>query len=100
MIPTVPLGYFIQCIVCTYLNAFIFTIKKHLNSFIDKKTKEETSTQTMCLLDLMEMMLIQNAQMQQWMMTNTLQRRQAEDNGRVHNHYYDAAGRPLPPIRR
>ena len=50
-------------------------------------------------LDLMELMLIQNAQMQQWMMTQTLQRRQGED-GHVHNHYYDAQGRPLPPIRR
>ena len=44
-------------------------------------------------------MLIQNAQMQQWMMTQTMQRKQGVD-GEVHNHYYDAAGRPLPPIRR
>ena len=44
-------------------------------------------------------MLIQNAQLQQWMMTQTLQRRRGENDGHVHNHYYDPAGRPLPPIR-
>ena len=47
-------------------------------------------------------MLIQNAQMQQWMMTQTLQRQAADGNTRVQNHYYDAAtGAPiLPPIQR
>ncbi|CAK8679310.1 unnamed protein product [Clavelina lepadiformis] len=52
--------------------------------------------------DLMELMLIQNSQMQQWMMTQTLQRHQAaaDSDGAVHNHYYDSAGRALPPIRR
>ena len=50
-------------------------------------------------LDLMEMMLIQNAQMQQWMMTQSLQNRNSSAN-RVNNFYYDTAGRPLPPIRR
>lgn len=50
----------------------------------------------------MEMMLIQNAQLQQWMMTQTLQRQTADGSARVHNHYYDAnTGAPiLPPINR
>lgn len=46
-------------------------------------------------------MLIQNAQLQQWMMTQTLQRHQGGmDGDKVHHHYYDSAGRALPPIKR
>jgi len=52
--------------------------------------------------DLMELMLIQNAQMQQWLMTQTLQRNQRMDD--VHHYYYPNGGgapvRVLPPIRK
>jgi len=54
--------------------------------------------------DLMELMLIQNAQMQQWLMTQTLQRNQRLDDGAVP--YYlvqNGQGPPvrvLPPIKR
>lgn len=54
--------------------------------------------------DLMELMLIQNAQMQQWLMTQTLQRNQMKDDGNVHHYYYaNGQGPPvrvLPPIRK
>nr|XP_009857401.1 uncharacterized protein LOC100182136 [Ciona intestinalis]XP_018671745.1 uncharacterized protein LOC100182136 [Ciona intestinalis]XP_026696476.1 uncharacterized protein LOC100182136 [Ciona intestinalis] len=53
--------------------------------------------------DLMELMLIQNAQMQQWLMTQTLQKSQAAVDGETgtHHHYYNGAGgRQLPPIKR
>jgi len=55
--------------------------------------------------DLMELMLIQNAQMQQWLMTQTLQRNQMKDDGAVHHYYYpNGQGGPpvrvLPPIRK
>lgn len=45
-------------------------------------------------------MLIQNAQLQQWMMAQTLSKRSGEDGG--HHHYYgDPRYHPmLPPIKR
>jgi len=55
--------------------------------------------------DLMELMLIQNAQMQQWLMTQTLQRNQRMDDGGAYHYYYpNGQGGPpvriLPPIRK
>lgn len=49
-------------------------------------------------------MLIQNAQMQQWLMTQTLQRNQKMDDGAIHHYYYGNGNGPpvrvLPPIRK
>lgn len=51
--------------------------------------------------DLMELMLIQNAQLQQWMMSQTLARRanSAEDGPHHYHHYYGPNG-ALPPIKK
>ncbi|XP_039267348.2 uncharacterized protein LOC120342537 [Styela clava] len=54
--------------------------------------------------DLMELMLIQNAQMQQWLMTQTLAKRAgaADDDAPHHYHHYygDPRTYPLPPIKK
>lgn len=52
--------------------------------------------------DLMELMLIQNAQLQQWMMAQTLARRanSASEDGPHHYHHYYGPNGALPPIKK